>query len=216
LRSLATAALSAGDTAEAARNLALVSLDPQTSPVFPDSAREMLGFRALDARWRAALDRASPVLRERVLGRSIRRSLRGRDITLTGPDGTRHSFTELAGGRIAVVAFGFEFARPGLVDADAMQQLAARLAQWNAQVLAIDVDEPRTAKAAALVRHRGLTYPVAFDLEHDAMRAFEAYGIPMYFVVDADGNLRFAYSSVDELLVQVSVLAQQQRVAQAR
>jgi hypothetical protein len=59
-------------------------------------------------------------------------------------------------------------------------------------------------------------YPVAFDLEHDAVRAFEAYGIPMYFVVDADGDLRFAYSSLDELLVQVSVLAQQQRVALKR
>jgi hypothetical protein len=35
----------------------------------------------------------------------------------------------------------------------------------------------------------------------------------MYFVVDADGDLRFAYSSVDELLVQVSVLAQPQQVA---
>jgi peroxiredoxin len=213
LRAFGNAALGTGDTAEAARNLALVSLDPQTAPAFQDSARAMLGFGPLDSRWRAARDSAAPVLRERVLGRSIRRSLRGRDVMLTSPDGTRHSFMELAGGRITVVAFGFELARPGLVDADTMQHLAARLARWNAQVLAIDVYEPRPDEASTIVRRRGLIYPVAFDLEHDAVRAFEAYGIPMYFVVDADGDLRFAYSSLDELLVQVSVLAQPQQVA---
>jgi peroxiredoxin len=114
-----------------------------------------------------------------------------------------------------VVAFGLELARPGLVDANAMQRLAARLSQWNAQVLAIDVAEPRTPETVGLVQRRGLTYPIAFDLEHDAVRAFEAYGIPMYFVVDADGDLRFAYSRLDDVLVQVSVLAQQQ-VAQTR
>jgi peroxiredoxin len=215
LRSVAAAALSAHDTTEAVQNLALVALDPQTSPVFADSARAMIGFHPLDARWSAALDAAAPVLRTRVLGTSIRRSLRGREITLTSPDGTRRSFAKLAGGRITVVAFGLELARPGLVDANAMQRLAARLSQWNAQVLAIDVAEPRTPETVGLVQRRGLTYPIAFDLEHDAVRAFEAYGIPMYFVVDADGDLRFAYSRLDDVLVQVSVLAQQQ-VAQTR
>jgi peroxiredoxin len=216
LRSVAAAALSADDTTEAARNLALVCLDPKTPSVFRDSARAVLGFAVLDPRWARALDAAAPILQERVLATSTRRSLRGRDITLTDLSGARQSFSELTSGKITVVAFGLELARKGLVDADTMQQLSARLTQWNAQVLAIDVDEPRTPEMAVLVRRRGLTYPIAFDLQHDAVRAFEAYGIPLYFVVDADGDLRFAYSSLDELLVQVSVLAHERRVAQAR
>jgi cytochrome oxidase Cu insertion factor (SCO1/SenC/PrrC family) len=145
------------------------------------------------------------MMRERVLSTAMRRTLRLDSVQLVDAAGRSRSMKEIARGRVTIVAFGLELQPGGSpVSIAVMNRIAARLAP-TVQVVAISV-KPRTGNAEALVNARGIRFGAYFDPANDASRAFNAYGFPMYFVVDAAGDLRFAYSLPGQLLAQASVL----------
>lgn len=203
-RAIAEATLRAGDTLAAIRSFAWVAADPETSPAFADSVLSRLRMSAADARWVSARADAPATMRSRVLHTAIRRGLRGDSVRLTDAKGRQHTFGDIAKGRVTIVAFGLDLRLGSPVNVAKMNRIAARLPP-GAQVIAIPIS-PRTDNAEAAVRARGIDFGVYFDPANEASRAFNAYGFPMYFVVDADGDLRFAYSSPSQLLAQASAL----------
>jgi hypothetical protein len=215
-RGLASAALAVGDTAEATRVLALVAADPSTPPPFADSARTMLGRAMSDAVWSREVVAATTTMYARVLARSTHRPLRGDRVRLLAPGGERRTFAQLADGHITVVAFGADLQHSGSpVDLHAMQRLSTALSRDDARLVVIAL-HPRTERMPDAMRQRRLSFDVYFDEYHDADRAFDAYGFPIYCVVDARGTIRFTYSDVNQLLAQVRSLAQERQLAQAR
>ncbi len=215
-RSLASAALAVGDSDLAARSLALVAADPSTPPAFADSARTMLGRVMSDAAWSQQVAEATTTMYSRVLSRSTHRPLRGDRVRLLAPGGERRTFAQLADGHITVVAFGADLQRAGSpVDLHAMQRLSATLARDDARLVVIAL-HPRTDRMPEAIRQRKLSIEVYFGEYHYTDRAFDAYGFPIYCVVDARGTIRFTYSDVNQLRAQVRALAQERQLAQAQ
>jgi hypothetical protein len=213
-RSIASAALAVGDTADAAHMLALVAADPVTAATFNDSARAMLGSAVTDAQWSLHRREATTTMHVRVLALSIHQPMRGDRVRFLTPSGERRTFAQLADGHITVVAFGADLQRSGSpVDLHAMQRLSTALATDNARLVVIAL-HPRTPGMPEALRQRGLSIDVYFDEYHEADRAFNAYGFPIYCVVDARGTIRFSYSDVEQLRVQVRALAQEKQLAQ--
>ena len=215
-RTFASAALTVGDTTGATSSLALVAADPATAAAFTDSARAMLGRTVSDSAWSHHVAEATKTMHARVLALSSHRPMRGDQIRLLTPSGERRTFAELADGHITVVAFGADLEHTGSpVDLHAMQQLAATLAEDSARLVVIAL-HPRTDGMPEAIRKRQLSTNVYFDEYHDADRAFDAYGFPIYCVVDARGTIRFTYSDVNQLRAQVRALAQERQLAQAQ
>ncbi len=210
-RSIASAALQAGDTTIATRMLALVALDPGAAHTFTDSARAMLGHSVSDATWRATVTQSDSIMRERVLATSVRKQLRGDRIRMLTSAGEERTFAQLAAGHITVVAFGVDVRRDrSPVDRDETQRLASYLASQGARLVAVSL-EPYAPDVPALMRKHAIPFEVYFDEHHEANRAFDAYGFPIYFVVDAAGVIRFEYSEVRDLRIQVRVLSDSQQ-----
>ena len=215
-RSVASAALAVGDTADATRMLALVAADPVTAAAFTDSARAMLGRTVSHAQWTQSLAEATTTMHSRVLALSIHHPMRGDRVRLMTPGGEKRTFAQLADGHVTVVAFGADLQRAGSpVDLHAMQRLSATLAEDGARLVVIAL-HPRTPGMPEAIRARRLSIDVYFDEYHEAERAFDAYGFPIYCVVDARGIIRYSYSGVDQLRVQVRALAQERQLAQAQ
>lgn len=179
--------------------LAFMSLDPDTASAFVDMARAMLGASVTDAAWRSIMRRSESTMRDRVLEMSTRKPLRGDRVRLFSAAGKARTFAELAAGRTTMVAFGANLLRTASpVNLAAMERLSAALATDNARLVVIAL-HARTADVPKATRERGLALDVFFDEYHDADRAFSAYGVPLYFVVDRAGTIRFSYSDVGEL-----------------
>jgi hypothetical protein len=215
-QSLASAALAVGDTALAARNLALVAADPSTPSPFSDSARTVLGRAVSDAAWSQQVADATTTMYSRVLARSIRKPLRGDRVRFLTPGGEGRTFAQLADGHITAVAFGADLQHTGSpVDLHAMQRLSVSLAEDSARLVVIAL-HPRTERMPEAIQQRKLSIDVYFDEYHDADRAFDAYGFPIYCVVDARGAIRFSYSDVGQLRAQVRALGQERQLGQAQ
>jgi hypothetical protein len=215
-RSIASASLAVGDTADAIRMLALVAADPATPETFNDSARSTLGRAVSDAQWSVHRKDATTTMHSRVLALSIHHPLRGDRVRLLTPSGEKRTFAQLADGHITVVAFGADLQRKGSpVDLHEMQRLSVALAEDDARLVVIAL-HPRTPGMPEALRQRKLSIDVYFDEQHEADRAFNAYGFPIYCVVDARGAIRFSYSDVEQLRVQVRALAQERQLAQAQ
>lgn len=195
--------LQAGDTAGAARLLARVAVDPGTPPARRDSvaalARGMEG-----AAWSALLDDARREMRERVLARSVNRPVSGSARMVAG-DGRTVPLGEAAGDAGTVVVFWSRRCGPAIDAVQAINRLAATLRADGVRVIAI-TDEPRSAGFDAEVRGLGLAVPMYHDTRREAARAFRAAGTPQYFVMDADGRVRYEYTSVDDIPRQLAVL----------
>jgi len=215
-RSIASAALAVGDTADATRMLALVAADPVTAAPFADSARAMLGRNVTDAQWARSLSEGTTTMQSRVLALSTHQPMRSDRVRLLTPSGEKRTFAQLADGHVTVVAFGADLQRTGSpVDLHEMQRLSATLAEDGARLVVIAL-HPRTQGMPEAIRQRRLSIDVYFDEYHEADRAFNAYGFPIYCVVDARGTIRFSYSDVNQLRAQVRALAQEKQLAQAQ
>jgi|GEM_PF-4270352 len=215
-RDIASAALSAGDTTDAAQMFALVAVDPETPAAFADSARARLGAHASVAAWKGMIVQAQETMRERILATAARTPLHGDRVHLRLATGETRTFAQLAAGHVTVVAFGADLEHKGSpVNLAAMQGLATSLAAQGARVVVIALHPWRPGMVDS-VRARKVPVDVVFDDHHEAERAFDAYGFPIFCVVDASGTIRFTYSQMGELRAQVAALTHETQVAAAR
>lgn len=205
-RSLADATLRSGDTASAARAYALVAADPETPKPFEQVALNHLGWSSRDARWKAAQAIAPDTLLARVLSTSTRLPLDIDSLDVTDATGRRLSFASVARNRITVVAFGLELSERSPLDLVRMQELSDALQRDGHQLITFALRD-RPADADRKLKTLGIRFRVLFDDAHNAQRAFEANGFPMYFVLDANGDIRFAYSDLGKVRMQAHALA---------
>lgn len=209
-RSTATASLAAGDTATAAGMLALIALDPETAPALADTARGLLGHPTERA-WRELLARAVPVMRRRLMEMAISRPLQGERIHLTSRTGERRTFANLAGGKPTVVVFGMTLDGNSPVEPAGMERLQRRLKTQGANLVVIGLRQRGEEVSPSRPQHQ-TSVELYFDEQGEAARAFNGYGFPIYFVVDATGVLRFSYSEPADVLAQAKILSDEVRL----
>lgn len=120
--------------------------------------------------------------------------------------GTLKLLALAARGRITLAAFWSRYCLPSLEDLPALERMAARLQRAGVRVVTINTDERISEDLQRFLTAKRLTFPVYADAWRDASRAFGQWSTPSYYLVDADGQVRFAYRDLDRSLSEVAAL----------
>ena len=204
--SVRSASLLVGDTSTALKMAARMIADPRTSPAFVDSVQPVAVRQLGAAGWQRELDSARALFVERMLSgatvRALPRGPRVRDL-----DGKTHDFRDLTKGRVAVVAFWSRFCGPAIEELPRVNEVASRLARVGVPVVSIVDEANPSPELTAFLQEKHVTVPVYLDRWHEASRAFNQWGTPYYYVIDAEGRIRFdVTTSADEALARAEAL----------
>ena len=192
------ASIAAGDAATAQRMASFISADPRAEGAFVDSARRVLPAEMLRSG-------RTEFARRMMDGASVR-TLTGR-VELRDVRGRAYNLRKLAGGHVTVVAFWSPFCGPALADLPRLQLVADRLARDGIRVVSVVDEQVQSAAVAAALRENGVRLPTYFDATREVSRAFNQWGTPSYYVLDAAGHVRFsATSSADEALARAEAV----------
>ena len=207
---LAVAYRLAGDAEAADRMGARLVVDPRTTAARSDSL-QVEGRRRLGAlAWHAALDSARRDMHERLLERSIVRSIRT-DVTLRTRDGRTASVRSLTGGRPAVVIFWSRHCGFALDAVPEIASLVTRLTAAGTPVLFVVGESPSAALDGALAGLK-VTWPVYFDSRGLLADAMNNFGTPAYYVLDGAGRIRFSFATeVPDIIAQVEAVKSEGR-----
>jgi len=203
-RTIATARLAVGDTAGALEMLAWVIADPRSSPALADSIAPMANGLLGPATWEGKIAAARATLAARVLAEAIEAPLKGA-VRLSDAAGHEQDLSTIARGRVTFVFFWASDCQPAMQELPAADSVATILARQGIAVVSVTQDAPSPA-LSTLIGQKRLVTPVLYDLRKDVARAFDQWGTPAYFVLDAQGRLRFRSSS-DPLAVLVQARA---------
>ena len=107
------------------------------------------------------------------------RDLAGRDVDLRA-----------LRGRVGLVNFWATWCGPCVAEMPSIARLRAKLAARPFEVLAVNYGESRR-KIEAFLRKEKLDVHVLLDPDQKAADAWGAKGLPMSFLVDASGNVRY-------------------------
>jgi peroxiredoxin len=150
-------------------------------------------------------------MRLRVLEEAKNRAL-GRDVRLLDRAGAEIELDDLRAGRPTVVAFWSRHCGPALEQLPAMAKLRQQLDARGAALIVI-TEEQRADELTQLLAERAPGLEVYHDHWRDGTLAFQSWGTPQYFVLDASGRLRFEYSDLDAVLRQVDAVTTTPRAA---
>ncbi len=201
------ALLVAGDTNGAFALLARVAVDPGTATMAADSlgtnARRAIGA----ARWSSALSDAQGVMRSHFAATGVRDPL-PKLLQLSDAEGRVTDLSRLSAGRVSVVTFWSRYCGPSRQQLPLLDSLRARLARRGMALVPITVESP-TAEVVAFLRESKINVPVYFDWTGVARRAFGQWATPEYYVVDGRGRVRFRHGTLDAVLSQAAIVAEE-------
>lgn len=195
---------SSGDTAGALRMLSLVAADPATDGWGRDSLRRLTGASIDSALWARLVQDGRGEMRRRLLDMAVRRGLPP-EVRLEAAGGSAARLDSLTRDRVTFVAFWSRHCGPSLEELPALERLIARLRQQGVAIVTI-TDERVSDDLQRFLAERKLTFPVYADAWREASRAFSQWGTPSYFVLDADGLVRFEYRELDRVPAEVAAL----------
>lgn len=113
----------------------------------------------------------------------------------TGLDGRQVDLKALRG-RVVLVNFWATWCEPCREEMPSLERLRAKLAGKPLEVLTVNYGE-NPERIDAFLRERAISLPVLLDPAKEAATAWGAGGLPMTFLVDARGRVR--YSAFGEL-----------------
>jgi thiol-disulfide isomerase/thioredoxin len=93
-------------------------------------------------------------------------------------------------GRVVVVNFWATWCEPCIAEMPSLQRLRERLGGKSLEVLAVNYAES-PEKVKAFLRKSHIDLPVLLDPSKEAADAWNAKGLPMTFVVDRAGKVRY-------------------------
>ena len=203
-RRVAQIQLSTRDTTGALRLLGLVAADPATEAWGRDSVRRVTGAPVDSAAWARLVQDGRGEMRRRLLDLATRLHLPP-DVRLEAAVGSAARLDTLTRGRVTLVAFWSRFCGPSKEELPALDRLAARLRQHGVGIVTI-TDERVSDDLRRFLAEQKLTFPVYSDAWREASRAFGQWGTPAYFVLDADGVVRFQYRDLERVPAEVAAL----------
>ena len=128
------------------------------------------------------------------------------EIALRGLDGETVRLSDYAG-RPVLVNFWASWCPPCKAEMPRFEQAYAAGSVVVLGVNTLDVDDEIEARVAA--RDLGVTFPILFDEQRDAQRAYAVRGLPTSFLVGPDGRIvavhpgEMSQAQLDEYLSQV-------------
>lgn len=203
-RSLGDLKLELDDTEGAARDYAVAAIDPSTSEAESDSLAALAGLSPDSPEWVRLLDAAVDRIMPEVLGDTVRWVPQSTHVS--DADENRRSLSQLMDGKPAVLVFWARSCGPCIEEIPEVVRLRERLEPAGIEVLSITVDDLPGPGMDDFIRNRGVSYPVYYDLAREASNAFGISAIPANFVLDATGTVRFAFSEIAEVPLQVEAL----------
>ncbi|MDE0075291.1 MAG: TlpA disulfide reductase family protein [Gammaproteobacteria bacterium] len=203
---LADLKLSRGDIAGATRDYAVVAVDPLTSIAEADSLAALVGQNPEGPEWRALLESAEARMLPRILADTVRWAPRPNSVA--DKHGNRMPVPDLVAGRTTVLVFWTRGCAYSVDEIPQVLRLRERLDPNAVQILSVTTDDQPGPGMEEFIAARGVSYPVYYDLDAEAQNAFGVSGTPAYFVLDASGNVRFAFSHVSDIPRQLEALAQ--------
>ncbi len=206
LQRLADVKLSRGDIAGAARGYAVVAADPLTSIAEADSLAALVRQNPEGPEWRALLESAEARMLPRILADTVRWAPRPSSVVDKRGNGV--PFSDLIAGRTTVLIFWTRGCGYSVDEIPQLLRLRELLDPNAVQILSVTTDDQPGPGMEEFIAARGMTYPVYYDLGAEAQNAFGVSGTPAYFVLDARGNVRFAFSRVSDIPRQLEALAQ--------
>lgn len=202
---LAGVRLSRGDTAGAARDYAVVAADPLTHVDQADSLAALVGQDGESPEWHALLESAEARMLPRIVADTVRWV--PRSSSLADKNGNRVFLSDLIEGRNTVLVFWARSCGYSVGEIPQVLRLRELLESTGVRILSITTDDQPGPDMEEFIAAQGVTYPVYYDLAAEAKNAFGVSGIPSYFVLDASGSVRFAFSQVSEIPRQLDALA---------
>ena len=203
---LADVKLSRGDTAGAARDYAVVAVDPLTHVDQADSLAALVGEDGENPEWHALLESAEARMLPRLVADTVRWA--PRSSSLADKNGNRVLLSDLTEGRTTVLVFWARSCGYSVGEIPQVLRLRELLESSGVQILSITTDDQPGPDMEEFIAARGVTYPVYYDLGAEAKNAFGVSGVPSYFVLDASGSVRFAFSQVADIPRQLEALGQ--------
>ncbi len=206
LRSAREASLAAGDTVGALRFAALIAKDPR-SDIASVAADRTLATRVIGASaWDAALSAAEPAFTERMLAQAPTTSVRGR-ARLRDLSGTSTDIATLAAGHVTVIAIWSRGCGPAVDDLPNMDRVATRLAATGVRTISVVNERTLTPGLTAFLAEKKVRMKTYLDSHGELTTAFNSWGTPAYYVLDAEGRIRFAATSdAEEVLARAEAV----------
>lgn len=112
------------------------------------------------------------------------------DFTLPDLAGTRIRLAEYRGTKGVLINFWATWCVPCRQEMPTLERLR-RERGATLEVLGVSLDTGSKARVRAFVRELGLTFPILLDPEHVAGRLYRVRALPMSFIVDQGGVLRY-------------------------
>jgi hypothetical protein len=203
-RQVASALVAAKDTAAATPVLALAAADPATTALSQDSIRQTLGPGLDSTRWVKHLENARLQMRRRILEEAIERRVRS-EVRVLGPNGDVANLADVLRGRTTLVVFWSRECGWAVLAVPDILRVKDVLARSGVRVVAV-TDEPDSPELRTYLSKRPFDVPLYHDVWRQAGSAFQTAGTPMYFVVDASGTIRFAYTDLKQVPAEAVVL----------
>jgi len=203
-RQVAKQFLALHDTARAAGLLALAAADPATNAAGADSLRSQLGPYATKDRWENMLESAGAEMRRRLVEDAVSKRLRP-SIRVMAPDGEAVNLTSLLHGNTSFVVFWSRNCPYAVQAIPQIEQVRGVVKDLGAHTIVV-TDEADSPELRRYLQDHAFTADVYHDTGHEAGTAFQQDGTPYYFVVDADGVVRFAYTQLQRVPAEVAVL----------
>jgi thiol-disulfide isomerase/thioredoxin len=132
--------------------------------------------------------------------------------------GARFDLGELRG-RVVLVNFWATWCEPCREEMPSIERLRAKLSGRPFEVITVNYGEG-VEKINAFLRKQRLSLPVLLDPEKETAQAWGAGGLPMTFLVDGEGRVRFSafgecdWSEGEALRVVEKLVAEAQRARQ--
>ena len=109
-------------------------------------------------------------------------------------EGARVDLRDLRG-RVVIVNFWATWCEPCREEMPSLERLRDKLAGKPFAILAVNYGESRE-KVAKFLEREMVSLPVVLDTQKDVARAWDVGGLPMTFVVDAKGHVRYSVFGV--------------------
>ena len=111
---------------------------------------------------------------------------------LAGQDlgGRRVDLRDLRG-RVVLINFWATWCEPCREEMPSLERLRAKLTGRSFEVITVNYGEGEP-RVSAFLRKEGIKLPVLLDPEKETARAWNAGGLPMTFLVDARGRVRYS------------------------
>ncbi|MDE2679139.1 MAG: TlpA disulfide reductase family protein [Gemmatimonadota bacterium] len=193
-----------GDAGRAARSFAVVASDLATPPRRAGGLAQRLGYSGDSLEWRRLQDSVTTALLARTAASALRRSLP--PLQVADLEGNQLALGQVRAGKPAVIVFWNRSCGPCIGSIPEIVRLAGLLEPRGVRVVSIIGKETPDPGIEDWLMQHGVTYPVYYDLGGGAWDAFGVRAIPAEFVLDGDGELRFAATSLGEVPRQLEAL----------